>query len=302
MFITLKRIIKSGWIGFKRNSGLSAAAIFIMILVISLATFLYLFRGASQVVVKDLEEKVDMYIYFNEELSSDALLEIQDELSKISEIRNIEYVSREEALKNFVSRHKDDQALMESLEELGKNPLLASLNVRAWEASQYSAISNFLANSSFNDLIAKIDFQEKKPVIERLNSIISNMNKIAAILSIILAIIAILVTFNTVRLTIYNSKEEIETMRLVGASNGFIGGPFLVQGIIVGFFSSVAALLIFAVSLFFLSPSLKFLLSGFSIFHYFINNLAVIFLIQLASGVGLGLLSSWIAIRKYLRV
>ncbi|MDO8555282.1 MAG: permease-like cell division protein FtsX [bacterium] len=302
MFIVLRRIIKSGWLGFRRNSGLSAAAIFITVLVISLATFLFLFRGASQAVVKNLEEKVDMYIYFNEELSSNDLLEIQDELSKISEIRNIEYVSKEEALRNFISRHKDDEALMESLKELGKNPLLASLNVRAWEAFQYAAISNFLTNSSFNNLIAKIDYQEKKSVIERLDSIIFNMNRAGIILGIILAVVAILVIFNTVRLTIYNSQEEIETMRLVGASNGFIRGPFMVQGIIVGFLSSIITILIFGVSLFFLSPNLKFLLPGFDMFHYFISNLAIIFSIQLASGVGLGLLSGWIAIRKYLRV
>lgn len=300
MFISLIRIIKSGWIDFKRNSGLSLATIFIMFLTISLATSLFLFQKTSQVLTQTIEEKVDMYIYFNEELSSDDILEIQNELSQIPGIKNIEYVSKEEALQRFISRHKNDQALMESLEELGKNPLLSSLNIQAWEASQYSAISSFLSNSFFNDLIFKIDYQQKKPVIERLSFITSSINTAGIISSIVLMLIAVLVAFNTVRLAIYNSREEIETMRLVGASNNFIRGPFLIQGIIVGLVASLITLLIFGAGLFLLRPGLKFLLAGLNLFDYFISNLPIIFSIQLAAGVGLGIVSSWLAIRKYL--
>jgi len=302
MFISLIRIVKSGWVDFRRNSGLSIATIFIMVLAISLATSLFLFQKTSQVLTKTMEEKVDMYVYFNDELSSDEILELQNDLSNIPGIKNIEYVSKEEALQRFIARHKDDKALMESLEELGKNPLLSSLSIQAWEASQYAAISNFLVDSPFNNLISKIDYQQKKPVIERISSIISSVNIIGIVMSVILAIVAILVAFNTVRLAIYNSREEIETMRLVGASNGFIGGPFLVQGIIVGLLASLITLLIFGVSLFFLGPSLKFLLPGYNLFNYFIANLLAIFLIQLAAGLGLGVVSSWLAVRKHLRV
>lgn len=302
MFISLLRIIKSGWIDFKRNSGLSLATIFVMVLTISLATSLFLFQKTSQVLEKTIEEKVDMYVYFNTELSSDKILEIQNELSRISGVKTIEYVSKEDALQRFITRHKNDGALMESLEELGKNPLLASLNVQAKEASQYAAISNFLVESSFNNLIAKIDYQQKKPVIEKISSVVSNINRIGVVSSIILALVAILMAFNTVRLAIYNSKEEIETMRLVGASNWFIRGPFLVQGIIVGLAASLIALLIFGVSIYFLSPGLKFLLANFNLFDYFTANLSLIFSIQFASGAGLGIISSWLAIRKHLRV
>ncbi|MBI2450556.1 MAG: hypothetical protein HYV47_03410 [Candidatus Nealsonbacteria bacterium] len=302
MFISLNRIIKSGWVDFKRNSGLSLATIFIMVLAISLATSLFLFQKTSQVLTKTIAEKVDMYIYFNTDLSSDDILVIQQELAGLALIRDIEYVSSDEALKRFVSRHKNDQALMESLEELGANPLLPSLNIQAWEASQYAAISSFLNNSSFNNLIAKIDYQQKKPVIEKLSSIASSINAAGIFSSIILALIAILVAFNTVRLAIYNSREEIETMRLVGASNGFVRGPFLVQGVISGFLAAVITLIVIGVSLFFLSPALKFILSGFNIFSYFVTNLFLIFLSQISVGISLGFVSSWLAIRKYLKI
>lgn len=302
MFIALRRIIKFGWTGFRRNSGLSIATVFIMVLTISLATSLFLLQKTSRFIVETLQEKVDMYVYFPEELSSEEILKIKDELSRLPEIKRIEYVSKEEALQKFTQRHKDDKTIMGSLEELGRNPLLASLNIKAWEASQYAAISSFLDNSSFRNLITKIDYQQKKPAIEKLSSLTSTLNRTGVIFSAVLALVAILVSFNTVRLTIYNSKEEIETMRLVGASNWFIRGPFLVQGMIAGFSASLITLLIFGVGLFFLGSKLEFLLPGFNIFGYFIGNLFLIFLIQLAAGVGLGVLSSWIAVRRYLRV
>lgn len=302
MFIALRRIIKSGWISFRRNSGLSAATIFIMVLAISLATSIYFLQQASQFLVKTLQEKIDMYVYFNEELLGEDVLKIKNELSRLSEIQKIEYVSKEESLQRFTQRHKDDKTIMESLEELGANPLLASLHIKAWETTQYASISSFLQNSSFKNLIAKIDYQQKKTIIGKVFSVTSCINKAGVIFSIILALIAVLISFNTVRLAIYNSREEIETMRLVGASNWFIRGPFLIQGVIAGIFSVLITMLIFLAGFFFLSPYLEFLIPGFNVFQHFTTHLFIIFLIQLTAGIGLGIVPSWIAIRKYLEV
>lgn len=300
--ISLKRIAKSGWRGFRRQAGLSFATIFIMILTISLATSIFLSYKTSEYLVITLKEKIDMYVYFRQELSSDDILNIKDELSKMPEVKEIIYISREEALDKFTERHKDDEAIMGSLEELGRNPLLASLNIRAWEATQYASISSFIANSSFNDLVAKVDYQQKKSSIDKIFSLTDGLNMAGVIFSIIFALVAILLAFNTVRLAIYNSRAEIETMRLVGADNWFIRGPFLFQGILAGLFAVVATLLIFTIGLYFINPHIAFLIPGFNIFSYFIGNLWLIVLIQLAAGVGLGVTASWIAIRKYLKV
>jgi len=298
----LKRIIKSGWKGFRQQASFSVTTIFIMALAIFLLTSLFLFQKSSQFLVDALREKVDMRIYFDEELSVEKILEIKDELSRLPEIKNIEYVSKEDALQKFTARHENDQVIMESLQEVGTNPLLASLNIRAWEASQYSAISSFLDNSSFEDLITKVDYNQKKSTIEKLFSVTSTINKIGIIFSIVLALIAVLVTFNTIRLAIYGSKEEIETMRLVGASNWFIRGPFLAQGAIIGIFASFGTLLIFSIAVFYLGPKIAIVFSGFDVSGYFFGRFFLISLLQLVFGVGLGISSSWLAIRKYLKV
>jgi len=300
--ISLKRAIKSGWKSFRRQGGLSFATIFILILTISLVTSLFFFQKTSEYLVESLKEKVDMYVYFQEELTNDRILEIREELSKMPEVKEIVYISREEALDRFVERHQGDQDIIGSLDELGRNPLLASLNIKAWDATQYAAISSFLTNASFNDFIYMVDYQQKKSAIDKIFSITDSINTAGVAASIVFAVVAVLVAFNTVRLAIYNRREEIETMRLVGASNWFIRGPFLVQGMIGGIFAVLTTLIVFGIGLYFLAPHIEFLIPGYNIFNYFLNNLWLVVMFQLAAGVGLGALSSWIAVMRYLRV
>jgi cell division transport system permease protein len=191
---------------------------------------------------------------------------------------------------------------MESLEEVGMNPFLASLNIKAFEASQYQAVANFLENTDFENKIEKIDYYQRKPVIERIFSLTSNLNKFGIGFSVVLAIIAILVAFNTTRLAIYNSREEIKIQRLVGASNWFIRGPFLVQGAITGFFAALICLLVFVSITWGLSSKIEILFPGLNIFNLFITNFWPILFLQLITGIGLGIVSSLIATRKYLEV
>jgi len=139
-------------------------------------------------------------------------------------------------------------------------------------------------------------------VIEKIFSITFAINRTGVVLSLILAIIAFLVAFNQVRLAISNSKEEIFIQRLVGASNWFIRGPFLLQGVISGFFAALITLLIFIPLVYSLSPKMEVFFPGLNLFGYFINNFFLILLIQILTGIGVGVISSIIAIRKYLKV
>lgn len=302
MFTSLKRIIKSGWVSFSRNSWLATATIFIMVMVISLVTSLYLLKGMTDFIIGELEAKVDLSVYFKKDVSEGEILRAKEELSKLAEVKEVEYVSSEQALENFKERHKDNPIILETLTEIGDNPLPASLNIKVFEAPQYENLVSFLEGSSFQNLIEKIDYREKKPVIEKLFSITSGLNTGGIIFSLILAFLAVLVAFNTVRLAIYNSREEIVVQRLVGASNWFIRGPYIFQGTISGFFATLISLLIFTILCFVLGPKLGAFYPGLNLFQYFTGNFFIILLIQSATGIGLGIVSSVIAIRKYLQV
>ena len=166
------------------------------------------------------------------------ILELKAEIVKLPEVKEVEYVSRAQALERFIERYQGNAVVMESLLEVG-NPLLPTLNITAWQASQYQALTNYFENSPQKDSIHKVDYFERKPVIERITSIASTFNVVGIILSLMLATIAILVAFNQIRLAIYSSREEISVQRLVGASNWFIRGPFLIEGAISGIFAAL---------------------------------------------------------------
>ena len=301
MISSIKRIIRTGWENFFKSNGFSVATIFILTLVLFLISALFVFKDMSEFLFSELQEKVDVSVYFIDDALEQDILEVKETLEEFSEVKEVEYVSKDQALANFTEKHKNDVVLMESLDELGINPLPASLNVRAWEASQYAVVSRFLEQGQFNNLITKIDYFQKKPVIERIFAIGAGVNRTGLALCVILSIIAALVVFNQVRLSIINSKEEIKVMRLVGATNWFIRGPFVAQGIFAGIFACLIASIVSGLTCYFLGPKLEILMPGLNFFQYYISNFFVILAVQLCVGVGLGVVSSVIAMRKYLR-
>ena len=301
MITSFRRIIKFGWVGFLRNKSSSIATVFILLITVSLVTSLFIFKGGTDFVITSIEEKVDISVYFVEESDEEEILSVKSEISKIPEVKKVQYVSKEDALEKFIERHKDEPTLMESLTEIG-NPFLASLSIQAEEPGQYEQISQFLEGSPFNTIIEKVDYYQRKTAIEKLSSMTSGINRAGIFASIIFAILAVLITFNTIRLAIYNSREEIKIQRLVGASNHFIRGPFLVQGVIAGIIATLITLLIFLPTLSFLKPKIESMMEGLDVYAFFITHLGTIILLQLVTGIALGAFSSAIAIRRYLRV
>ncbi len=302
MFTLIKRIFRSGWQSFSRDREITVVTLFILFLAISLVTSLFLFKDISQLLISSIQEKVDISVYFKEGIPEEDVLSVKKEIAKIPEVKEIEYISQEQALQSFVERHKDDFTLMESVREVGINPFLASLNIRAWDTNQYGRVSSLLGGSEFGNIIEKVDFYERKSVIEKISSLTSAVSRFGIVFSIILIIVAILVTFNTIRLSIYHLKQEIKVQKLVGASNLYIRGPFLVQGAISGFLASLICLLVFTILTWFLSPRLVSFFPELRLFSLFVNNFWNIFLLQLVTGIGLGVFSSTIAIRKHLKV
>lgn len=302
MFTLIKRIFKAGWKNCSREKGLVVANVFILVLAISTLTSLFLLKDVSNFLVSSIQEKVDISVYFKLDASEEDIMKVKEQVAKIPEVKEVQYVSQEEAMANFTNKHKDEPVLMQSLDEVGINPFSASLNIKAFEASQYQAIADFFNNSTLTNMVDKVDYYKRKPIIDKIFSFVSNMNKIGIVFAALLIIIAVSIAFNTIRLAIYSSREEIKIQRLVGASNWFIRGPFLVQGAICGFFSFLICLALFTLLTWIFGPKMEFLFPGLNLFTFFVANFWIIILIQLASGVGLGVLSSLIAVRRHLKI
>ena len=270
-------------------------------LTIFVITSLVLVNVLTNSLVQILRDKIDISVYFNLETSEKDILKTRESLITLAEVESVEYVSRQEALEKFEKKHEDSPLLMQSLAELEDNPLEASLNIKAQTASQYEQIVNFLNSSQYQKIIDKINYRENQAIINKLSSITNTISRSGLVVSIILALMAVLITFNTIRLAIYSSREEITVMRLVGASNWYIRGPFIVEGALYGLVAAIVVLIIFFPMLWLFSPKLTNFLPGSDLFYFFQINFWQILLLQLAVGIGLGVVSSLVAIRRYLR-
>jgi cell division transport system permease protein len=302
MLTLFRRITKTGVITFWRNGWVSFATVLVMVLALFVIGSIILAGVVSESVLAELEEKVDITVYFRLEAPEDEMMHVRDALLSLGEVKDVEYVSREEALQKFRDRHADNTLITQSLDEIGENPLGASLNVQATNPDHYAAISDFLEANAFSTILDKVNFRQNELVIERLSSILSTSRTLGISFSLFLALIAFLVAFNTIRMAIYTSREEIKVMKLVGASNFYTRGPFLVEGFLHGLFASIVALALMFPVTFYLAPRATTFFGGPDIFLYYTNHLPQIFFILFAFGVTLGVSSSYIAVRRYLRV
>lgn len=296
-----KRIIKAGFINFWRNGWVSLATILVMVITLFVIGGLIFGRALLNFTLVQLEDKVDITVYFKAGAEEEDILSVRDRLIKLNEVENVNYVSAQEALDEFKQRHVNNALITQSLDELGENPLGANLNIKAKEASQYESISRFLEASAISS-IDKINYRQNKVIIERLSNILSASRNSGIGIALVLSAIAILVAFNTIRLAIYTSKDEITVMRLVGASSRYIRGPFIIEGIMHGLVAAVFTIVIFYPLTYWLGPMAQKFFGGLDLFAYYISNFFQLFAILILVGVLLGSFSSFIATRRYLKV
>lgn len=298
------RIIKGGFTNFRRNGIVSWAAVLVVSITLSVITALILLQAVLNFSLNQIKNKVDVTIYFNVGAEEAKILSLKNSLSNLPEVAEVSYTSAEDALKAFRERHSNDYPTIAALDEIKENPLGAYLNVKAKEVSHYESIANFLKGDNAlalgsASIIDKVNYHQNKLVIDRLNSIIAGAQKLGFLITLILIAISIVITFNTIRLTIFISKEEIGVMRLVGASKMGVTGPFMIEGAIYGIVATVITTILFWPVTYWLGKNMTNFL-GINMQEYYFSNFFSIFLMILLSGIALGVVSSIFAIRKYL--
>lgn len=300
----MRRIIKAGFLSFSRNGLVSWAAVLvstITLMVIAGILFLQVILNFS---LEEIKNKVDITVYLTTDAPEANVKALQESLEKLPEVEEVTYTNAEEALRVFRERHQNDYPTIQALEELRENPLGGSLNIKAREIFQYESISKFLESdnaftSGADSVIYKINYNQNRGVIDRLNAIIDGAQRLGFLVTLLLAIVSVIITFNTIRLTIFIAKEEINVMRLVGASKWRIRGPFMVEGMIYGLVATVLTMVIFfPVTAWFGRNMTGFL--GINLYDYYLSNLLQILILVMLSGVVLGMVSSFLAVRKYL--
>lgn len=300
------RMLKHALRNFRRNIWLTLATTVIMTLTLVMMLSLYFINVLGSEVLRSIEQKVDLSAIFKDEATEQQIATVVDDVASRVDVEEVKIVSSEEALTQFRRRHADNPFIEESLRELEDNPLPSSMFVVATEPRFYQNIAKQLESEQYAPYIEKVNFANSKVVIDRLIAVMSGIRNVGFIATIVLGALVILIMFNTIRLAIYSFREEIDIMRLVGASNWFIRGPFIIEAIFVALLSVVITSAIAYPVLRTIAPEINtFFFSGqgtnFDIYQYAIANWTTLIGLQLAVSVGLAVISSFIAIRRYLR-
>jgi cell division transport system permease protein len=295
---SFKRMLRLGWNNFYREKGISFVAVFVLTVVIIMTSSIFIVGAVTEDIINNVREKADITIDFKLSASEEDILEVEKEIESSFQVTEIKYTSKEDAKIAFIRRFGDRPSVMESLEEVG-NPFPSSLSIKADDTYIYQQVSNLL-ESNYSEIIDNIDFYHRQEVIEGIFSFTENARKIGLVFIVVLGVISVLLVYNTVKLAIYEMREEIRVMRLVGASNAFIQGSFIIQGLLMGFSAAVLSfILLFPGGYFLVSP--YDISIDFDINRYIFEMMSLIIIIHIGTGVVLGVLSSLIAANKHLK-
>ena len=307
LWLNIKRIIRGGFINFTRNAFVSLSAILIMtITLFTIGSVVFIMAGLNTSLA-EIRNKVDISVYFMPAASEADIMSVKKSLEALPSVGNVAYLSKDEALEAFKTRHEGDQLTLQALEELGDNPLGAVLNIQAKDPSHYETIATFLKEDSVlsnesSSLIDRINYFDNKIAIDRLSKIIDAAARLGFGFSMLLVIVSVIIAFNTIRLAIFISREEISVMRLVGASNKYVRGPFVISGVIYGLLSGLITLAVFYPITRVIGLSTASFFSGLNFFTYYTSHFGEFFLLIVGSGIVVGAISSYLAVRRYLKV
>jgi len=303
MLTSTFRVIKFAFQDFFRNFWLSFVTLTILILALFSINLLIVFSAVTREAITSIENKININIYFKPEIGEDQVQNVQKYLLGLDQVKDVQYVSKDQALESFKAKHQDNPKILESLAQIDNNPLGASLTIKAKSTAGYPIILADLKDPQYDNMIESKDFDDHKLVIDRIMGITSKVTTGVAAVALIFTLISILIIFNTIRMAIYTHREEINAMKLVGATNWFVRAPYLLQGIIFSVLALIITLIIFYPLLGFIQPYLGMILeSKFNIVTYFNQNFAYIFGLELLAAIAINLISSYLAVNRYVKV
>jgi cell division transport system permease protein len=300
--ISTKRVLKFGWINFRRSKESSWIIVLVIAAVIFLVSSIFLLKGLSGAVIDQVSQQVSIAAYFQRGVDLADISEVREELllNFKDDIYEVKIVSAEEALSHFMDRYQGDALYQRALDQVGENPFLASLDIVVSRPERYGEISNYLVENH-SSLLNKVDYHHRENLIDRVFEVTNKARLLGVIVSLFLVFLLILIAFSAIRVSIYASRWEIETMKLVGASSWFIRTPFIIQGLIGGLIAAILTGIIVFLLAYILSPQLETLVPGFYLWNYLIRNIIYLTGLQLATGLFLGWFSTTLAVHRHLK-
>lgn len=301
--VFIARILKFAFQDIWRNFGLSFMTVLILVLMLLSVNTLWSVRIITQEAVRLIKDQVNVSVYFSASASEKNVSEINKYVGSFPEVVKVSMQTSEEVLSSFKQRHSQSKDILDALNELDNNPFGPTMIIKTKEPGDYKKIIKALNVPEYEHLIEAKSFDEHQSAIEKIQNITSRTEKVVAGLVLLFACISFLIVFNTVRSAIHTQKTEIGIKRLVGASNWFIRGPYLVESIIFSMLSLIASIALIYFALSFVDPYLSSIFpSSFSLTNYYNSNILYVFGVQFVCVLALTILSSGMAMRRQLRV
>jgi cell division transport system permease protein len=305
MMTTFLRIWRAGFKNIFRNAWLSTAATSIMVVTILIMTFFAFSSIFVRSQLTQVRSKIDLSIFLSDDATKDQIQALQSKIGGIENVTAVNYVSKTDALERLKNSSTEGEKLAKSAQEIG-NPLPASFEVKLVNIDQISSSNGNIKSLEEATIITDTSLDDRddnrQGVVENVISISNSVSRIGAILSILFLIIALMIIFNTIRMAIFTRREEVEIMKLVGATKWFIRGPFLVEGTLYGIFGAILSLAILIPFTRAVSPFLTDKLGAGSTLDYFASHFLAVSGSMFAIGILIGIISSWLALIRYLKI
>jgi cell division transport system permease protein len=299
------RILQAGLRNFTRNAWLSAAATAVMTITLTLIIFSYIANSALTSTVKSVTDKIDVSLYLADSTTADQLQGIKEKLNQTGNVDSFIYVSKADALAKFQRDNKGNSKLSQAISETD-NPLPASLQIKAKDPKKINVLADVAKQSdvlALLDKTAPVSYNEKnKKTIDRIVSISNFIGTAGLIGSLVFIIISTLIIFNTIRMAIFTRRDEIEIMKLVGATKWFIRGPFIFEAALYGILAAVIALALSYSLLLGGAPKLAAYIDVNSTIAFFRHYPLLIVSVEIVIGVFIGMISSVMAMSRYLKL
>ena len=279
----------------KKSSGASLAIMCATMLIFGV--FFVIVENINNM-VSTLEEQQGMQVFIKSEATDSQIEKLKDELNEIDGINTITFVSKESALNTMKEKLKDKQSLLAGWDE--DNPFRASYVI---------TLTDLKLSKTVQDKIWKLDnvysIESRDDTINALVSIANGIRVVSGTILVLLVLISIFIIANTIKLTVHARRKEISIMKYVGATDGFIRWPFIIEGIIIGIAAALLSIGILAIIYALVSHSFaqSTIMQKIGInllsFNNMINLLIIVYIIM---GTGIGALGSSLSMRKYLKV
>lgn len=303
---TFSRIIRAGMLNFVRNAWLAIAAMAIMVVTLTIILFSIIANATFTNTVHDITQKINISVYLKDSVTTTEKNVFVSGLRQLPNVEEVKYLDKTAALKRYLRDNAGNTQLLAAINETD-NPLPATIQIKPRNLNQIDQIRAFIEKPQYAKLQSDpaSDNGDRREAIDKISGATNILKKAGIGAVLVFAAISIMIIFNTIQMAIFNRRDEIQIMRLLGASTGYIRGPFVVEAIIYGILSAIISLLI--INGIFITASSSLQATSFGLLdisysqQFFEAHYWQLLAMQLVLGILIGTVSSVIATRRYLK-